>query len=452
MATKRRLNILITQADDQRYSAAGALGEARLITPHLDRMTREGLACTRACIMGSTHGAVCAPSRAMLHTGRSLWRVPTALSGDWGIRDQDRVPDTRPPLLPQLFREAGYRTFATGKWHIGTEAFARSFADGGKIFFGGMADHDRTPVFDFDPTGLYPKEKQYIGEKFSTDLFADEAVRFLEGQRGEEPFYLYVGFTAPHDPRTPPARFASLYPPDSIDLPPNFLAEHPFDNGELRVRDELLCPFPRTPERIRREMADYYGMISHMDEAIGRIHAALAASGQAENTLVVHLADHGLAVGQHGLLGKQNLYDHSTRVPLLLRGPGIPVGLRSDALCYLHDLFPTLLDLAGLPIPASNEALSLAPLIRGETTRHRESIFSAYRHEQRAVRDERFKLIEYFVAGSRRSQLFDLANDPWETRDLAADPAHRSTLSRLRQTMSRWQDESADPLPLRPTP
>ncbi|MCX5661614.1 MAG: sulfatase-like hydrolase/transferase [Planctomycetota bacterium] len=451
MPTRRRPNILITQADDQRFDAARALGTPQLVTPHLDRMTREGIACTRACIMGSTHGAVCAPSRAMLHTGMGLWRVPTALSGDWGIHPDDRVPDSRPPLLPQLFREAGYRTFATGKWHIGKEAFARSFSDGGKIFFGGMADHERTPVFDFDPAGLYPQERQYIGEKFSTDLFADQAVRFLESHSGNEPFYLYVGFTAPHDPRTPPPRFASLYPPGSIELPPNVLPEHPFDNGELRVRDELLCPFPRTRERIAREVADYYGMISHMDDAIGRIHAALAAAGHADDTIVVHLADHGLAVGQHGLLGKQNLYDHSTRVPLLLRGPGIPVGQRTDALCYLHDLFPTLLDLANLPTPPTNEARSLAPLIRGETSIHRETVFSAYKHEQRAVRDERFKLIEYFVAGSRRTQLFDIATDPWETRDLSADPAHGSTVARLRRTMSRWQDESHDPLKLRPT-
>lgn len=455
MSPKRRLNVIITQADDQRFDAVAALGTPRLQTPCLDAMVSQGLTFTHAYNMGGTHAAVCAPSRAMLHTGMGLWRVPTALSQDWNIPPHERVPDCRPPLLPELFRQAGYRTFATGKWHIGAESFARCFSHGGKIFFGGMADHERTPVFDFDPQGHYPPQHQYTGEKFSTELFADQAVDFLRAAAAESdapPFYLYVGFTAPHDPRTPPPRFAALYPPDSIDLPPNFLPEHPFDNGELRIRDELLCPFPRTPERIRREIADYYGMISHMDDAIGRIHAALDATGLAQDTLVIHLADHGLAVGQHGLLGKQNLYDHSLRVPLILRGPGIPHGQRSSALCHLHDLFPTLLDLASLPVPATNEALSLAPIIRGQRARHRDTLFAAYRHEQRMIRNDRHKLIEYFVAGARRTQLFDLLADPWEQRDLAANPDLAPTLARLRQALTQAQLDAHDPIVSRSTP
>src|SRR5439155_24083768 len=112
-----------------------------------------------------------------------------------------------------------------------------------------------------------------------------------------------------------------------VALPPNFLPEHPFDNGELRVRDELLAGFPRTPDEVRRHIADYYGMISHQDAWMGRVLAAAP-----DNTIVVYTADHGLALGQHGLMGKQSLYDHSIRVPLIVSGPGLPSGRRVDAL------------------------------------------------------------------------------------------------------------------------
>ena len=429
---EKRPNILFIFTDDQRYDTIHALGNDEISTPTLDGLVRNGVAFTRAYIMGSTVGAVCIPSRAMLMTGRTLFHVPNDI-GDY-------------ITFPQLLGREGYVTFATGKWHNEPASFAKSFSSGAKIFFGGMSDHYKVKVFDFDPTGRYPKEKGYIGEKFSTELFTDAAVEFLRRYEGDKPFLLYIAYTAPHDPRTPPGRFAEMYDPERIKLPKNFMPRHPFDNGELMIRDEKLAPFPRTPEVIKRHIADYYGMISHLDECVGRLLDVLKETGHADNTIIFFAGDNGLAVGQHGLMGKQNLYEHSVRVPLIISGPGIPKGERREALCYLLDVFPTICDLVGLPIPESVEGISLAPVIRGEKGRIRDTLFFAYKNFQRAVTDGRFKLIEYFVGGERVTQLFDLEEDPWELNNLADDPKYTDQLERLREEMVRWSAKTDDPL------
>jgi arylsulfatase A-like enzyme len=216
-----------------------------------------------------------------------------------------------------------------------------------------------------------------------------------------------------------------MYPPEAMPLPANFMPEHPFDNGEMTIRDELLEKWPRTPEAIRRHLAEYYGMISHLDEQVGRILAALERSGQAESTIVVFAGDNGLAIGSHGLLGKMSLYDHSVRVPLVMRGPGIPRSVRSAALGSLEDIFPTLCDLAGVAAPPDLDGLSLAPILRGARTAVRDHVFGAYQDVQRMIRSERWKLIQYPRIG--KTQLFDLANDPHELRDLLAPWRARKT-------------------------
>ena len=133
----------------------------------------------------------------------------------------------------------------------------------------------------------------------------------------------------------------------------------------MRIRDEVLAPFPRTPEIVQQHIADYYGMITHMDAEMGRVLQTLAANGHLENTIIIYTADHGLAVGQHGLLGKQNLYDHSIRVPSIFAGPGVPEGVTVDALTYLYDVFPTVCDLTDVACPDTAEGCSLVPLMNG---------------------------------------------------------------------------------------
>ena len=267
---------------------------------------------------------------------------------------------------------------------------------------------------------------------------------------------MYTAFTSPHDPRTPPAEFAAKYPPDDIELPPNFARMHPFDNGHLHGRDESLAAHPRDPDEIRRHIADYYGMISHLDAQIGRLLDALAAAGLAEDTIVVYTADHGLAVGQHGLLGKQNVYDHSLRVPLIFRGPGIPAGQRLEGLCYLHDIFPTILDLADVPVPSGCEGVSLVPVLEGREAGTRDVVFAAFQRgqdldpdesRQRTVRCGDLKLIETHLAGQMHCQLFNLAEDPWESRNLADDPAHAGRLAEIRQLLNHERVRAGDSAP-----
>jgi arylsulfatase A-like enzyme len=353
-------------------------------------------------------------------------------------------------VMPETFKDAGYRTYAIGKWHNDSASFAKSFSDGAKLFFGGMSEHRKVPVFDFDPEGKYPKEKRYIGKSFSTEMFSDEAIRFLQEYREESPYFLYVAFTAPHDPRTPPKPYADLYPPEQMPLPDNYMPEHPFDNGTLVNRDEELAPWPRTPEIIREHTADYYGMISHLDAHIGRILETLAERDDASETIIVYTADHGIAIGRHGLMGKQNLYDHSIRVPFIVCGPGVPAGKQIQALVYPGDIFPSLCELCGIPIPDSVEMHSLIPLWSGEQDNLRDAVYAAYKDIQRSVSDGEWKLIRYMRSestgeGIDKLQLFHIAEDPAETIDLSDSPEHRDILISLAAKLEQWQQQVGDP-------
>ncbi len=432
MSTAERPNVLFLFTDDQRFDTIHALGNEIIRTPNMDSLVANGVSFTHATIMGSTMPAVCCPSRAMLMSGRTLYRAPRDLAAT--------------VAFPEVFQQAGYTTFSTGKWHNEPASFARCFADGAKIFFGGMSDHHQVPVHDFDPTGRYPQQARYTGEKFSSELFADAAVEFLHKRDPQRPFLLYFSSTAPHDPRTPPQQYADMYHPADIPLPENFMPRHPFDNGEMEIRDEQLAPWPRTPDVVRRHLADYYGMISHLDDHIGRVLEALEATGEADKTIIVFAGDNGLALGQHGLLGKQNLYEHSVRVPLVISGPGLPAGERRQALCYLLDIFPTLTDLIGLETPEAVEGISLAPVIKGEAEQVRDDLFFAYRNCQRCLRDRRYKLIEYLVNGTTTTQLFDIVADPWETSNLAGNSDYSEQLMAMRRRLTDWQAEVDDPL------
>ena len=439
-----RPNILFMIADDHRHSALGALGTEAVSTPTFDQLITDGTCFTQAHIMGSTSGAVCMPSRGMLMTGCGLFDTP------------DPLPDDA-PLLPELLQQSGYTTFGTGKWHNRRGSYARCFGESGKVFFGGMNDQFAMPVNDFDPDGAYPPEETYLADGHATTVFTDEMIDFLNtrGDEDEEPFFAYIAFTSPHDPRTPPAPYDTMYDPDDIELPSNFAPEHPFDIGVRDIRDELLAGYPRGEDEIRRHIADYYGMISHMDMDIGRILDTLEARGLSENTIVIYTSDHGLGVGQHGLMGKQNLYDHSMRIPLIMRGPGVPRGLNCGALLYLLDLYPTLLELADVPVPATCDGHSLSALLNGVTYMHRRQIFSAYqgvfghpqgKPYQRSIKDDRNKLIQTVVAGETTWQLFDLAADPYERVNLVDHPGYEKLFQRLKKGLRDRQIRVNDPL------
>jgi arylsulfatase A-like enzyme len=447
-------NLVFIISDDHRYESLGSSGNAGVASPNLDALAREGTRFTRAHCQGGMHPAVCVPSRACVLTGRNIF----ASSVDPTGRDYERTAFAIPPDLrtfPEILRGHGYQTYAVGKWHNDRASFARSFDGARHIMFGGMSDHDHVPLHDFDPTGAYPASAVHYEPGLSTDLFRDAAVSFIRGQDGRRPFCLYLAFTAPHDPRTPPER--TRVSPDAVPVPANYLPIHPFDNGEMLVRDELLEAFPRTPDAVRRHVADYYGMIGHIDEAIGAIRAALEAQGLADDTVFVYTADHGIALGQHGLLGKQNLYCHSVQVPLIAAGPGVAAGRVVDELTWHADTHATVLGLLGLAPDPGCEGND----VFGAGHRPREHLFAAYRFGQRMARTDRFKLIRYFRADAARrypthdgsgtpgtdtEQLFDLAADPLETANLATLPDYADVRDGLARALADWQAAVGDPL------
>lgn len=429
-AQRSRPNILILFADDQRADTIGAYGNPHISTPNIDRLVRSGFSFRGNYIFGGNNGAVCVPSRAMLMSGRTWFNV-------------DTIELKGAKLLPELLGENGYETFATGKWHNGQESWLRAFKSGEAVMFGGMSDHTKVPVRDLVPgKGL---SEPRTGEKFSSELFADAAIEFIENHDGKRPFLAYVAFTAPHDPRQPPEVYREMYYKKLPPLPRNFLPQLPFDNGMMSdLRDENLAPWPRTASVIRDQIAEYYGMITHMDAQIGRILRTLKRTGQEKNTIIIYAADNGLALGSHGLLGKQSVFEHSMRVPLIISGPGIPRGKSTRAFTYLIDLFPTICDIAGIDIPAGLEGETLRPLWEGTKSRIRESVFLPFLQIQRAVRDRRWKLIVYPKIG--HIQLFDLVNDPFEMRNLIDKPEYSGQVSRLQGLMKQWQARVGDRL------
>lgn len=406
-----RPNVLFLFADDQRPDTIAALGNDAIITPNLDRIANNGFVFNNAYCMGSTVGAVCNPSRHMVMSGMSLFRYKNADSKNtWGA----------------VMRAAGYTT-----WHLSKS--------------GNVA---RVAHKEFEFSGYLNDREARSGGDQGKDA-ADRAIAFLDdGWNREQPLFMYIGFAGPHDPRGA-GKWADLYQREEIPLPKNYLPIHPFDNGEMTVRDEKLEKWPRTEEAVRRHLHDYYGCITSIDSNIGRIFEKLEDLGEFENTIVIFSADHGLAIGSHGLFGKQSLYEHSMGAPMMFMGPGIEKG-SSEAFAYLYDLFPTACDLAGVKIPEGLDGKSLAPVIHGKSEAVRDEVFLAYRDVQRAYRKGDWKLIVYPKIG--RMQLFNLAQDPHEMNDLAelgkgGDPAQ---IALMTSELALLQDEFDDELNLFP--
>lgn len=423
--TTGRPNILFLFADDQRADTIAALGNTVIKTPNLDRLVRSGVAFNRAYMQGSFIGATCVPSRAMLLSGQNLFHCDETLM--------------RTETWPEAFARAGYTTFVTGKWHNGEASLVKSFQMARSVFVGGMTNPMKADVRDLE-SGKLSAPHQAPNHACAT--FADEAIRFLQEHK-QGPFFLYLPFDAPHDPYIVPQDFAASYVFVGVPLPSNYLPQHPWDNGEMTIRDELLLPWPRTPEQVRAMLADYYRYITYLDAQIGRVLDALAASPFGANTIVVFSADSGVACGSHGLIGKQNLYEYdSVRVPLIISGPGIPANKRSDAMCYLFDLLRTLGELCGVEGPVSNEGVAFTQGLANPMLPARDILIFALQGLQRAVCTERWKLIRYPEVN--KTQLFDLHSDPYETTNLAENPKLTTLVAELTATLERGMRASGD--------
>jgi arylsulfatase A-like enzyme len=213
----------------------------------------------------------------------------------------------------------------------------------------------------------------------------------------------------------------------------------------MTIRDELLAPWPRTEAEVRKHLHDYYAVITGLDADIGRLLETLKTLGEYDDTIIIFSSDHGLAIGSHGLMGKQSLYEHSMKSPLIFAGPGIPKG-QSDALVYLLDIYPTVCELAGTTTPDGLDGRSLAPIIQGKAAGVRDSLFTSYREVMRAVRDERWKLIRY--PHINKTQLFDLQSDPDERTNLADRSQQASRVRELLALIENWQKKLGDNQPL----
>ena len=409
---KKRPNVLFLFTDDQREDTVAALGNPHIITPNLDGLVKEGFAFTNAYCMGGNSAAVCLPSRKMTLRGRSWFSV-------------DTVPPNG-PCFPATMNEAGYVTYHHGK-RGNVDKWAHGFFDQSHYLNDGV---DRTSGYPGKPV-------------------ADDAIAFLREHKKNDsgkPFFMYLAFGNPHDPRVAAKEYMDLYDPEKIPLPPNFLPFHPFNNGEMKIRDEGLAPWPRTPEVIRKHLRDYYAVVTAMDAQMGRILSALRDIGEYENTIIIFSSDQGIAIGSHGLMGKQNLYEHSMGAPLFFTGPRIPKGKSSDAFAYLFDIYPTVCELVGAETPKSLEGKSLAGIVQGTSAGVRDTILLAYKNVQRAVRRGQWKLIRYPEVNV--TQLFDLEADPYETKNLADDPAQAERVKELMDVLAEEQKRFGDKAPL----
>ena len=407
-ATNAKPNVLFILADDFRQDCIAAWGNSHIKTPNLDRLSARGLSFTHAYTMGAMIGAVCTPSRTMILTGRSLFHAP----------------GTNFALWPKAMSAGGYETFHLGKkgnsFVPGMEAFETCLYTGDL----GADEHHET----------------------ASEKSADRVIEFLRDRKSKKPFFIYYAPQVPHDPRIAPKKFMDMYDPAKIPLPSRFLPVHPFDNGEMTVRDELLAPHPRTPEIVRRHLADYYACVTCFDHHLGRIIETLKQLKQLNNTIIIFTGDNGLSLGDHGLMGKQNLYElGGMHVPLIIAGPGIRRG-QSGAFVDLHDLFPTVCDLTDTPIPSQVEGKSQKPVITGRSATVRNYMFNQYRNVQRSIRDDRWKIIRYPQINF--TQLFDLQTDPDELNNLADEPEHAGKVKELMALLEKAQKEFDDPCPL----
>jgi hypothetical protein len=424
-AKPKRPNILYIIVDDQSpfdfkfYNPASSLH-----APVLERLAAEGMVLDAAYHMGSFSGAVCTPSRHMVMCGRSVWHLPIGPG-----------PAHCPPALERftmapVFNAVGYATMRTCKTGNAYDAADRLF----------RVRHDATKRGGTAETGSV-----WHGDRV-LDYLAER-----KRSRAPDPFLIYFGFSHPHDTRDGSPELLAKYgatnhtdesAPPAADsrqppLPPNWLPGHPFDHGDTDVRDEVAVSgvWRRRDERtIRNELGREYACSELIDRQIGRVLDALEALGELENTWIFYTSDHGIAIGRHGLQGKQNLYEHTWRVPFIVKGPGVKPGSRAPGNIYLGDSLATLCDIAGVPPPETNEGTSFLPVLEGKVPVIRDVLYGVYcggrKPGIRSVRQGDWKLIKYeSPAGGLHTQLFNLVENPAELLAEHHDPAVAKVLS-----------------------
>jgi arylsulfatase A-like enzyme len=412
----KRPNILFIIADDQSpFDLKVYDPKSRLDTPVIDRLARDGMVFDGAYHMGSWSGAVCTPSRHMVMSGRTVWHLPRR-SRNAPKGESLCPPDLEKYTLAAVFNRAGYDTMRTCKKGNSYEAANQQFT----------VRNDSTKRGGTDETGSGWHAEQVL-----------QYLRERDANQDADPFFIYFGFSHPHDTRDGKPELLEKYgavnhtnaeelPPANLKAPPlpiNYLPAHPFHHGHPNLRDEVKVKGVwrnRDERTIRNELGREFACSENIDIQIGRVLKKLEAMGELDNTYVIYTADHGMAIGRHGLQGKQNLYQHTWRVPFIVTGPGIEAGTRSEGNIYLLDTLSTLCDLAGVPIPESSEGISFKPVLEGKKSQVRDTLYGVYcggtKPGMRCVRKGDWKLIKYDVLEGkvRETQLFNLKENPHE--------------------------------------
>lgn len=418
-----RPHVLFLLADDMRADCIAAYGNPDVRTPNIDALVKRGFSFHNAYCMGGNSPAVCLPSRNMILSGNSYFRWKDSIPPNAPKGQRGMFAPADGPNFARTMRDAGYLTYHHGKR-------------------GNVATLLNTS-FEINKYLKNDEAERKSGEPGKE--IVDEAIAFLKSKRDDKPLFMYLAFANPHDPRVAAKPYLDQYDAAKLTLPKNRLPIHPFDNGELIVRDEQLLPWPRTDADLRRTLHEYYATITGLDIHIGRLLKAMQDAGLLENTIVIFSADQGIAIGSHGLLGKQNLYDHCMMAPLIFAGPGIKPG-SSDALVHLFDIFPTVCEFTGAKPPEKIDGRGVKDVIDGKSKTARRELFLSYRNVQRAIRDDRWKLIRYPAVN--HVQLFDLTADPHELKNLASNPDHAPRIVQLTERLKKLQKEYGDTQPL----
>lgn len=469
-------NFVFLFADDQTFESIQALGFDEVQTPNLDRLVNNGTSFTHAYNMGGWNGAICVASRAMIISGSYIWNAKEK-AALWAKGDSTALNQTWGKLL----QNQGYDTYMTGKWHV--DAPAETVFNDARNVRGGMPGdrrnelaeaiakweansgdmkdwNDYMPLGYGRPTGPGDTEWQptdtlqggfWEGGKHWSEVIRDDALSFLDiAKQKENPFFMYLAFNATHDPRQAPQKYFDMYPLESIKVPENFLPEYPYKDAignNPGLRDEALAPFPRTEYAVKVHRREYYALLTHMDEQIGLILDALEASGKMDNTYIFFGADHGLSVGHHGLIGKQSMFDHSVRIPMMVMGPDIPKGQRLSQDVYLQDIMATTLELAEIKKPDYVQFQSFMDIVKGKQKEsHYNGIYGAYTDTQRMIRKDGFKLLVY--PKIEKLLLFNLEEDPNEMNNLADDIAYAEKVKTLFASLLDYQKSMNDGLDL----
>ncbi len=417
----KRPNILLIVVDDQSpFDFKFYNPKSALQTPNIDRLAAEGIVFDAAHHMGSFAGAVCTPSRHMIMSGRTVWHLPIGPGAK-----EHCPPDIADNTIPAVFNRAGYATMRTCKQ-------GNSYEGANKLF---AVRHDATKRGGTAESGSAWHAEQVLN-------YLNERASSKDGR----PFLIYYGFSHPHDTRdgTPEllAHYGAVNHADKGALPPanpkqpllpvNYLPAHPFPHGHPGLRDEVSVSgvWEKRDERtIRNEVGRQFACSENIDIQIGRVLDKLKAMGELDNTYILYTSDHGMAIGRHGLQGKQNLYEHTWRVPFVVKGPGIKPGSRVKGNIYLLDLLCTLCDLTGVKAPESNEGISFKPVLEGRQETVRDVLFGCYaggsKPGMRCVKQGDWKLVKFDVLdGSvHETQLFNLAENPQEFLQQHHDPA-----------------------------